>query len=506
MEGHAMAKKKAARSAKAQPSARKRSPPRKKARSAPIKPGSHRSPEWKAAAKEVRAAVEPILARRDELLAADEPETGLPRSVAFTLNEIELSDTMGEVLGRHGFRTRGQIGSPHTLLERLRLIRPDQIRSAFERADVRVPDELLGSEADKLWAAARAMWKAESSMPDLPARSTDVLEGLIALKGWCVCCAAGGAYNAAGELVSSLATVAHHARLHVESEREDEEAKSLIPAVSHALVMQHDLGALVTSEVVGAARAVYTPASMPPRVGNAPQAGSVMGAVTSSLGLQLRNSVYPDRRTPLDPDVVEAAAKARTIREHGYGVFMEEMREVERHRVIERLGIRRGHDAMMVFSKDLGSLEPRRLGAMLRLLVMRTVDFDDLAVRLDVEAGAVIEQCAPKRSHLSAASTNLESSLLTHRPGTWYEQAYDFITETTGLGLQARDLRLAQQGHNLRATKAKNGRAYLYRPLDVIEHPKFLQFKAVIIQALERGFEGRPKYLEGHKKLIKNRG
>lgn len=464
-------------------------------------PGSSESAEWLAAAAEVRAAIVPILKRKDALLASDESESTLPLSVAFTLNQIELSDTMAEVLDRHGYTTRGQIENPQALLKRIRLIRPEQIRGAFERAELQVPGDLFADEADRLWSAAKVMWKSEPSSPKLPKRPADRLDGLIALRQWCVLCAAAMTFNTARSLVADLSVITGHARSIADDECSDLEALKLIPTLASAMDVQHDLGMVITSEVMEAASAVYTPASPPPRFGKVPQTGSVLEVVRSYLGSQLRNSVYQGRRTPFDPDVEEAVRKAKTIRPHGYGLFMEDIREVERHRAIKSLGISKPHDAMMVFLRDMKAIDPSVMGYALPFLEMRSVDFDELAVRLGVEAKAAMELCKISHHETDLDPFTLKAALLIPRPGTWYEQAYDYITKTTGHGLMARDLRHGHDKHNLHATKASDGHTNLYKPQDVIVHPKFTQYKRIILEAIEQRFECRPKYIEKYKVL-----
>src|SRR5690606_22268404 len=114
-------------------------------------------------------------------------------------------------------------------------------------------------------------------------------------------------------LVHTLGVIQWRAQSITDLERVSASVMKLVPTVATALVHQDDLRRVLHSGVFDAAKAGYTPASPPRRFRKFRPTGSVLEAVSNEFGLQLRNVFYADRCTPFDGDVVEAAAKAKSI-------------------------------------------------------------------------------------------------------------------------------------------------------------------------------------------------
>ncbi len=481
-------------------SRRKASPQRKAAvgggRAKPrqvVIPGSSESAEWLAAAADLRQAFAEFITKQASILAGGEIVDGFPRSVAIKLIKLKHHDAISTTLSQYGFGPREQYENPYQILERVNLIGPEQIREAFERESLAVPPDLFLQDVDLLWVRAVSMWKPEHHMPALPQRPAALVDALVVLRQWCVLCIVSRTYRIARQFVSECGTISLNARRMTDCKWDIETAKKLSPLIASATVSVHNLQWAMIPEVRTLAMSLYTPASPPPRFGSIPPTHSVIEAVSHHLGSRLRKVVFRDRRSPLDPDIGQATAKSKAISTDGYQIVADDVREVEQYLSIQRTGINSVQEAKRIFEAEIQRLDSNDLRFIFESMKIRDVNFDELVVRLDVEAKAAVDNCKLELPHDERRNRTDELKLLRLRPGTWFEQACDFIYGKDGVGIVASDLRNAHIKYDLDAHRLEGKRELQYVIRDVVEHQWFDAHKDAILRAVGVDFGGRPR-------------
>lgn len=197
------------------------------------------------------------------------------------------------------------------------------------------------------------------------------------------------AYRAAGKFVSDVGTLAWHVR-HYERRPDQPEAWQKHAATyASAFLAYDDLQYLLTSHVRTVARGVHGQGP-PIKIGKARPTHSVIEAVADELGVSFRNAMYAGRKSPLDPDLTKAVAEARAAYPNGWSQAFDELRLKERAAVRERLGLKTELDALMLMVGEWKGQDPEWAESHIRIYGFRSIDFDDLKVRLDRESLAAL--------------------------------------------------------------------------------------------------------------------
>lgn len=196
------------------------------------------------------------------------------------------------------------------------------------------------------------------------------------------------------------------------------------PAMTYAMafVAWLDLTHLLTPAVRTEARRVYPPGSPAIRLGKARPTPTMIEALADELGLYFRNTVYQDRRHPLEPDTeritdeAKARATARQVAQGkpaeplGWGAdFDELMRAETRVAVLERLGLKTYGDCHDLMMNEWKAQDPASGRAALSLLRCDSIDFDELRVQLIREAEAVSNPSDPSISLPADLPARLEA-------------------------------------------------------------------------------------------------
>lgn len=312
--------------------------------------------------------------------------------------------------------------------------------------------------------------------------------------------AADAVYGAAADLVLHLSTLAFHAR--AMKQRSNPDYRSLGPTFGLAMTVQHDLALLVTPEVQLAARSVYSVGSPPPRIGKLPQSHSLLELVRDELGLRLRNSVYQDRRTPLDADVANTVQRAKALRPVGYGELMPDLLKSERQAARARAGVKSVGDAMVLFAREWESLSDEQRSYAVRVFEFRWIDFDELKVKLGLEAMSAI---GAMTTHPSARSRvepdepesefprDTREELNVFKPGWWFEQACHEYYHGLGKPLTSRMLRDEHRSRGGLAQRANASSNLEYWVPAVISCDRFAAFREALITAIDSSFQGQAR-------------
>lgn len=211
------------------------------------------------------------------------------------------------------------------------------------------------------------------------------------------------AYGAALEFLDGLGVLALTARAYEHDPGRPDRWQKLGATYAAAFIAWFDLTGMLTPAARDVARQAYGPESPQIRLGKARPSHTVIEAIADELGPPFRNALYAGRRHPLEPDVGRVAQEARAIASEkqarkgkprepmGWGAdFKRLMKKETRAAVRARLGIKSLGDGWLLMSKEWKSQSPESAEAAMRMLRYMSIDFDEVRVRLDREARAVL--------------------------------------------------------------------------------------------------------------------
>lgn len=235
------------------------------------------------------------------------------------------------------------------------------------------------------------------------------------------------AYHAAFDFLEALERLL--AFSHEEDSGGEDVAKSRRAgfAFARGFLAWNDLTNALTPRVREQVRRVYPPGSPSIKLGGWYDGASVyqttIEAIDGELGLLFRNSVYENRRHPLEPDTerirTEALARATERRGAKEGDsrpidFEEDFRELieleTQSAIFERLGIQRHPDAILFMRREWESLSRSQVEAALADIRLVDVDFVELNSQLRRERVSVTER-RERRAEQRASDDRLLSEL-----------------------------------------------------------------------------------------------
>ncbi|MBX3387624.1 MAG: hypothetical protein KF768_13730 [Phycisphaeraceae bacterium] len=453
---------------------------------------------WRKAEAAVAEAVKPIAEEQQAFLDKIGGVLRGDTSDGETYRDFSrrIWETKMRVLEEHGFPVQGIPKSPAELLNRMRGLDPEVIMDCVERSGMKRPSDACEVQSKGFWSAAESMRKERPALPPLPDRPERGADRMKALKRWCEACAVDEAYGAAVELLDNLASLAASARLRRSRQGLAESDRALGFEYGMAMVAQHDLNLMVTHEVIQAARSVYSVGSPPPRIDKLPSTASLLELVRIELGIRLRNAVFAGRRTPLDPDAGEAAEKAKALQPMGWGQIAPAMLRVERFAARKKAGVTSRYDAERLFADEWKSLSPLQMDHAMRMLEFSAIDFDDLRVKLDLEARGAIGSIGNTAGTQRPTAESIEPT--DHRPAAWFVGVVKAYRKSKTVELKASELRRAALGKRIVGTQTRANGTWTYSVASVLADPMLAAYAPLINDALEDGFA--PKYRDRSKK------
>lgn len=465
---------------------------------------------WEAAQTAVRLAEAPYRDVRDKLIrdhgggyAADSSTARDFEALNLAIEQVKL-----DTFAAHGFFPAKDPRTPEEIGAKLAGLNPNLVIELADHAGSKGPSDAFEKESLQLWQAAEKWLGVHPTLPRLPAKPERGVDRLTLLRAWCEGCAVAEAYAAASQFLEHWKTLSPSKARPPASPAAKPRWPRHSGTYAMGFVAWFDLTHLLTDRVRNAARSVYSADAPAIRIDALNPKQSLIEAIVDEMGIVYRNALYAGRRHPFEPDVERITQLAKDTQPLGYGEIFEQLMNAETRQAIrDRLGVKTTTDAIMLIAADWNAQTPKRGEAAMQALECRSVDFDDLIVRLAREGkGAVAEWSAPVgkgRASLPLVATDgyrREASDEIHeitaiedrarlKKGTWrYAAWFKQMTVQQLVPITPHDLMRARNSLVAKSSPGNRPR-WAYTVESVIEHPRFASHRDVLLEAVADGLD-----------------